>query len=149
MDVILMQSVENLGEMGDTVSVARGYARNYLIPQGLAVLATEGHRKLVAEHMKLEAKRDDLRKAGAEELAAKLGELSCTITVQAGDDDKLFGSVGPRDIADALKADSGEFDHKQIVLDEAIKQLGVYSVPVKLHPEVEVTAKVWVVKATT
>jgi large subunit ribosomal protein L9 len=141
-----MQSVDNLGEMGQTVTVARGYARNYLIPKGLAVLATDGHRKLVEQHMKLEAKRDDLRKAGAEELAAKLGELSCTITVQAGDDDKLFGSVGPRDIADALK-ESGEFDHKQIVLEEAIKQLGVYSVPVKLHSEVEVTAKVWVVKA--
>jgi large subunit ribosomal protein L9 len=147
MDVILMQNVDNLGNMGDTVTVTRGYARNYLIPKGLAVLATEGHRKLVAEHMKLEAKRDDLRKASAEELAAKLGELSCTITVQAGEDDKLFGSVGPRDIAAALKTDAGEFDHKQIVLDEAIKQLGVYSVPVKLHSEVEVTAKVWVVKA--
>jgi len=147
MDVILMQSVDNLGEMGETVKVARGYARNFLIPQGLAVLATEGHRKLVEQHMKLEAKRDDLRKASAEELAARLGELSCTITVQAGDDDKLFGSVGPRDIAEALTGDSAEFDHKQIVLDEAIKQLGVYSVPVKLHTEVEVTAKVWVVKA--
>ena len=147
MDVILMQSVENLGEMGDTVSVARGYARNYLVPKGLAVLATEGHRKLVVEHMKLEAKRDDLRKASAEELAAKLGELSCTITVQAGEDDKLFGSVGPRDIAEALKIDGGEFDHKQIVLTEAIKQLGVYTVPVKLHAEVEVNARVWVVKA--
>ena len=67
------------------VSVAAGYARNYLVPKGLAVLATEGHRKLVAEHMKLAAKREDLRKAGAEELAAKLGELSCTITVQAGE----------------------------------------------------------------
>jgi len=106
MEVILMESVENLGEMGDTVSVARGYARNFLVPKGLAVLATDGHRKLVAEHMKLEAKRDDLRKASAEELAAKLGELSCTITVQAGDDDKLFGSVGPRDIAEALKSDT-------------------------------------------
>ena len=148
MEVILMQSVDNLGEMGDTVSVARGFARNFLIPKGLAVLATDGHRKLVAEHMKLEAKRDDLRKASAEELAAKLGELSCTITVQAGDDDKLFGSVGPRDIAEALKSENNEFDHKQVVLDEAIKQLGVYSVPVKLHSEVEVTAKVWVVKAT-
>ena len=147
MEVILMQSVDNLGQMGDTVSVNRGYARNYLIPKGLAVLATEGHRKLVAEHMKLEAKRDDLRKASAEELAAKLGELSCTITVQAGEDDKLFGSVGPRDIAEALKTETSEFDHKQIVLAEAIKQLGVYSVPVKLHSEVEVTAKVWVVKA--
>jgi large subunit ribosomal protein L9 len=146
MDVILMQSVDSLGEMGQTVTVARGYARNYLIPKGLAVLATDGHRKLVEQHMKLEAKRDDLRKAGAEELAARLGELSCTITVQAGEDDKLFGSVGPRDIAEALK-ESGEFDHKQIVLEEAIKQLGVYSVPVKLHSEVEVTAKVWVVKA--
>ena len=147
MEVILMQSVDNLGQMGDTVSVNRGYARNYLIPKGLAVLATEGHRKLVAEHMKLEAKRDDLRKASAEELAAKLGELSCTITVQAGEDDKLFGSVGPRDIAEALKTETSEFDHKQIVLAEAIKQLGVYSVPVKLHSEVEVTAKVWVVRA--
>jgi len=147
MDVILMQSVDNLGEMGDTVAVARGFARNYLIPKGLAVLATEGHRKMVAEHMKLEAKRDDLRRAGAEELAARLGELSCTISVQAGEDEKLFGSVTARDIAVALKSEHLEFDHKQIVLDEAIKQLGVYSVPVKLHTEVEVTAKVWVVKS--
>ena len=97
--------------------------------------------------MKLESKLDDLRKASAEELAAKLGELSCTITVQAGEDDKLFGSVGPREIAEALKTENNDFDHKQVVLDEAIKQLGVYSVPVKLHSEVEVTAKVWVVKA--
>jgi large subunit ribosomal protein L9 len=148
MDVILMQNVEDLGQMGDTITVARGFARNFLVPKGLAVLATEGHRKLVAEHMKLESKRDDLRKASAEELAAKLGELSCTITVQAGEDDKLFGSVGPRDIAEALKNDTNEFDYKQIVLTEAIKQLGVYSVPVKLHSEVEVIAKVWVVKAT-
>lgn len=146
MDVILMESVDNLGEMGETVAVARGFARNYLIPQGKAVLATEGHRKMVQEHMKLEAKRDDLRRAGAEELAAKLGELSCTITVQAGDDDKLFGSVGAREIAEALVSDALEFDHKMIKLEEAIKQLGVYSVPVKLHSDVEVTAKVWVVK---
>lgn len=146
MDVILMESVENLGEMGETVSVARGYARNYLIPRGLAVLATEGHRQMVQEHMKLEAKRDDLRRAGAEELAAKLGELSCTLTVQAGDDDKLFGSVTARDIAEALESEELDFDHKMIQLDDAIKQLGVYSVPVKLHSQVEVTAKVWVVK---
>lgn len=146
MDLILMENVESLGEMGDTVTVARGYARNYLIPKGLAVLATDGHRKMVAEHMKLETKRDDLRRAGAEELAAKLGELSCTITAQAGEDDQLYGSVTTRDIAEALKRDDVEFDHKMIVLDEAIKQLGVYSVPVKLHSDVEVMAKVWVVK---
>ncbi len=147
MEVILMESVDNLGEMGETVNVARGFARNYLIPKGLAVLATDGHRKLVAEHMKLSAKREDLRKAGAEELAAKLGELSCTIGVQADEEDKLFGSVTARDIAESLESEYTNFDFKQIVLDEAIKQLGVYSVPVKLHSEVEVTAKVWVVKA--
>jgi len=146
MELILMEDVENLGEMGDTVNVARGYARNYLVPKGLAVLATDGHRKLVAEHMKLSAKREDLRKAGAEELAAKLGELNCTITVQADEDDKLFGSVTARDIAESLESDHTTFEHRQIVLDEAIKQLGVYSVPVKLHSDVEVTAKVWVVK---
>jgi large subunit ribosomal protein L9 len=147
MDVILMENVENLGEMGATVTVARGFARNYLIPKGLAVLATDGHRKLVAEHMKLSAKREDLRKAGAEELAAKLGELSCTINVQADDEDKLFGSVTARDIAESLSSGGTSFEHKQIVLEESIKQLGVYTVPVKLHAEVEVPAKVWVVKA--
>jgi len=146
MELILMERVEHLGEMGDTVTVARGYARNYLIPKGLAVLATDGHRKMVAEHMKLEAKRDDLRKAGAEELAAKLGELSCTITAQAGEDDQLYGSVTARDIAEALKTDDVQFDHRMIVLEDAIKQLGVYTVAIKLHSEVEVPAKVWVVK---
>ncbi len=147
MEVILMESVDNLGEMGETVNVARGFARNYLVPKGLAVLATDGHRKLVAEHMKLSAKREDLRKAGAEELAAKLGELSCTINVQADDEDKLFGSVTARDIAENLASDHVTIEHQQIVLDEAIKALGVYSVPVKLHSDVEVMAKVWVVKA--
>ena len=146
MDVILMESVDGLGEMGQTVSVKRGYARNFLFPQSMAVVATEGNSKVVAEHIKLHAKRDDLRKVSAEELAASLGEISCTLTVQADEDDKLFGSVTARDIAEALKNDIIKFEHKQIVLDEPIKQLGVYSVPVKLHAEVEVVAKVWVVK---
>jgi large subunit ribosomal protein L9 len=147
MEVILMENVENLGEMGATVNVARGFARNYLVPKGLAVLATDGHRKLVAEHMKLSAKREDLRKAGAEELAAKMGELSCTIAVEADEEDKLFGSVSARDIAANLESDHTTIEHQQIVIEEAIKQLGVYTVGVKLHAEVEVTAKVWVVKA--
>ena len=147
MDIILMKDVENLGAMGQTVTVARGFARNYLLPQGLAVVASGGNRNLVQEKMKLEAKRDNLRKGSAQQLAAKLGELSCTLTVQAGDDDKLFGSVSARDIAEALKNEHVELEHKQILLEEPIKQLGVYSVPVKLHAEVQVTAKVWVVKA--
>ena len=146
MDVILMTSMDDLGQMGQTVSVKRGYARNFLIPQGKAVPATSGNSKLVAEHIKLETKRDSLRKVGAKELAASLGEISCTITVQAGEEDKLFGSVTARDIAEALQSENVELDHRQIILDEPIKQLGVYSVPVRLHPEVEVMAKVWVVK---
>ena len=146
MDMILMQSVESLGEMGETVSVARGYARNYLIPQGLAVEASDGARKVVAQHMKQESKRDLVRKAGAETLAQELGELSCTLSVQADDEDKLFGSVGARDIAEAVSTDAVTIEHKQVVLDEPIKQLGVYSVPVKLHSDVEVSAKVWVVR---
>ncbi len=147
MDVILMKDVDDLGRMGETVKVARGYARNYLVPRGMAVAASDGNRNLVQEHMKLEAKRDQLRKTSAQKLAAQLGELSCTITVQAGEDDRLFGSVTARDIADALKAGNVELDRRQIVLDEPIKQLGVYSVPVRLHSEVEITAKVWVVKS--
>jgi large subunit ribosomal protein L9 len=147
MEVILTQSVENLGQIGETVTVARGYARNFLIPRGLAMVASEAHRKVVQEKMSLEIKRDSLRKATAEELAGRYGEMSCTISVQAGEDDKLFGSVTGRDIAEALQNEYAELDQKQINLDEPIKQLGVYSVPVRLHPEVEVTAKVWVVKA--
>lgn len=142
-----MTSIENLGEIGETVSVKRGYARNFLLPQGKAVEANEGNAKMVLEHMKLESKRDDLRKTAAEDLAGKMGEISCTITVQADEEEKLFGSVTARDIAEALAADGKEFEHKQIVLDEPIKQLGVYTVPVKLHAEVQVEAKVWVVKS--
>lgn len=146
MDVILMTSMDNLGEMGQTVSVKRGYARNYLIPQGMAMPASEGNAKIVAEHIKLHAKRDNLRKEAAEELAKTLGEISCTISVQANEEEQLFGSVTARDIAEALQAENHQFERRQIALEEPIKQLGVYTVPVKLHPEVAVEAKVWVVK---
>ena len=148
MDVILTQSVDDLGEMGALVSVAPGFARNYLIPKGMAVIATKGHRKQVEEKIRLEQKRDARRKADAEVLAKQWAEkeLSATITVQAGDDDKLFGSVVARDIAQAFGEQNLNFEHKQILLEEPIKQLGVYTVPVQLHRDVEVPAKVWVVK---
>jgi len=147
MEVILMESVEHLGAMGETVSVARGYARNYLVPKGLAVSATDAHRKVVAEHMKLATKRDDMRKSEAEVLAAKIGSLSCTITVQADEENKLFGSVTARDIAEKLESAHVKIEHKQIVLDEAIKELGEFTVPVKLYGDVTVTATVTVAKA--
>lgn len=146
MDVILTQDVENLGNMGDAVSVAPGFARNFLLPQGMAVVATAGQRRMVEEKMRQAVSRESHLKADAEAMAAKVGELSCTLTVQAGDDDNLYGSVTARDIAIAFKDQEVEFESQQILLDEPIKQLGVYNVPVKLHAEVQVIAKVWVVK---
>jgi len=147
MDVILMQNVDNLGRVGETVSVAAGYARNFLIPKGMAVVASESQRKVVEQHIAREAKHDLQRKAGAEALAAQIGELSCTIPVQADDDEKLYGSVGPRDIAAALESEKVEIGHHMVALAEPIKQLGVYTVPIRLHHDVQVEAKVWVVRA--
>ena len=145
MEIILMHNVENLGRMGETVSVARGYARNYLIPKGLAVTSSEASRKIVAAHLKQEAKREDARLAEARALAARIGTLTCTLAVQADDEDKLFGSVTARDIAGALHSEHASFDHKQVLLDEPIKVLGDFDVEVKIHGDVRVTAKVTVV----
>ncbi|MFO7608710.1 MAG: 50S ribosomal protein L9 [Candidatus Krumholzibacteriia bacterium] len=147
MDVILMQNVDNLGPMGKTVSVAAGYARNFLIPKGLAVPATDGHRKLVELHLVKEAKKDQEHKAAAQTLAGGLGTLACTITALADDEDKLYGSVGPRDIAVLLPQDKVQIDHHMIVMDEPIKTLGEHTVQVRLHHEVRVEAKVTVVRA--
>jgi len=146
MDVILLKRVDNLGEAGDVISVARGYARNYLIPQGIAVVADDSHRRALVEEDRLSGLRSRKMKRVAEEIASSFQEVSCTIPVQAAEDEKLYGSVGERDIADALRALGHEIEHRQIVLEEPIKQLGVYTVPVKLHEEVEVTVKVWVVR---
>ncbi len=147
MEVLLLKNVDNLGDMGQMVTVRAGYARNYLIPKGFAVVANQSQRRVFKESLRQEVLRDKKRKRNAEGIAASHQELSCTITVQAGEDDRLFGSVTTRDIAAAMLDQEIEIDHKQVELEEPIKQLGVYSVPVRLHPEVEVPVKVWVVKA--
>lgn len=145
MDVILLENVENLGKMGEVVSVARGYARNYLLPQGKAMEATEGAQKVVAEKMVLEAKRDHKRKEAAEVLAADLvkRDLSVVIAAKVGEEDKLYGSVTARDIAAALAEQKElEFEHQQIGLENPLKEIGEFEVPVKLHAEVAITIKV-------
>ncbi|MBK8166531.1 MAG: 50S ribosomal protein L9 [bacterium] len=147
MEIILMHNVENLGRMGETVSVARGFARNYLIPKGLAVTSSEAHRKLVAAHLKQEAKREDARLGEARVLAARIGTLTCTLAVQADDENKLFGSVTARDIAGALHSEHASFDHKQVLLEEPIKLLGEHDVELKIYGDVRVTAKVNVVRS--
>ncbi|MBK6733064.1 MAG: 50S ribosomal protein L9 [bacterium] len=147
MEIILMHNVENLDRMGDTVSVKRGFARNYLIPKGLAVVSSEAHRKLVAAHLKQEAKREDQRLGEARVLAAKIGTLSCTLAVQADEENKLFGSVTARDIAAVLHSDHATIEHKQVLLEEPLKMLGEYDVEVKIYGDVRVIAKVNVVRS--
>ncbi len=146
MKVILRESVENLGNRGDTVDVARGYARNYLIPKSLAVEATSGNRRMYSEEEKLRDVRENKVRRQAERLAEKMRKVSVTAAVQVGEEDRLFGSVTSHDIEELLRAQGFEVDRRKILLDEPLKALGVYTVPIKLHREVECAIKVWVVK---
>lgn len=146
MKLILLQDVEHLGLAGDEVSVAAGYARNFLIPKKLAAHSTPGAlRVLAANKEKIEAKRQEDLKA-AQELAAKIAEVEISIAVQASDDNRLFGSVNSRTIADKLAESGFKVEYQRIMLEEPIKELGKYEVPVKLHADVTATAKIWIVR---
>jgi len=145
-EVLLMADVAELGSEGDVVNVSNGYARNCLFPQKLAAPVTEAtRRRLVAIQRKREA---DLQAelATAAEMAEKLGAASCTIAVKTGEDDKLYGSVTTGDIAEALKNQGIEIDRHTVELDNPIKELGVFDVKVKVHPQVDATVKVWIVE---
>ncbi len=146
MKVILREIVENLGKRGETVDVAKGYARNYLIPRKLAVEATAGNQRSYAEEEKLREVRENKIRRQAERLAEKVRKVSVTATAQVGEDDRLFGSITAHDIEELLRAQGFEIDRKKILLEEPLKALGVYTVPIKLHREVECAIKVWVVK---
>lgn len=146
MEIILTSKVEGLGERGDVVKVKDGYARNYLIPKKLALPATGAMKKVMTEENRMRELRDDKLKRSLTETAEKMRDLSVTIVVQAGEEDRLYGSVGEYDIARAISEQGYEVDHGMIVMDEHIKTLGVYTVPVRLHRDVEVPVKVWVVK---
>jgi large subunit ribosomal protein L9 len=146
MELILKAKVEGLGDRGDIVKVKDGYARNFLIPNNLAVPATDAHRKVLDEESRIRAIRDDKLKRSVETVAEKMKDLSCTIVVQAGEEDKLYGSVGTHDIAESVVKQGFDITHRQVMLEEPIKQLGVYTVRIRLHREVEVPIKVWVVK---
>lgn len=146
MEVILLESVPNLGDRGATVKVKPGYARNFLFPRRLALPASEGNAHVFREHARVMEKRDHHAMEEARAQAAKLAEASCTIAVQVGEDDKLYGSVTTVDIARSLADQGHQVEKKQIQLDEPIKQLGVYTVDVRLHREVSAPVKVWVVK---
>jgi large subunit ribosomal protein L9 len=146
MEVILLDEIDKLGSFGAVVKVADGYARNYLLPKKLALEATAQNKKRVETERKLRELQAGREKARLEELAQLLEKTPCTIRKQVGENDRLFGSVTAIDIVKSLKEEGIEVDKKNIVLKEPLKALGIYTVSVKLHPEVTAELKVWVVK---
>jgi len=144
MEVILREDINNLGSRGDLVKVASGYARNFLLPKKMAVAATEANRKIVEQERQAHLRKEAKFKGEAEDLAKLMNGVSVTINQKAGENDQLFGSVTAKDIADALAAKNYTLDRRKIQLDEPIKQLGEYKVPVRLHKDViaEVTVVV-------
>jgi large subunit ribosomal protein L9 len=147
MKVILQENIDTLGHIGDIVKVAPGYARNYLLPKGLAVVATEKNAKAL-EHVKRQmAYKKDKALESARLLASKLADVVIELTHQAGEEGKLFGSVTNMEIAAALKEKGFDIDRKTILLADPIKNLGEYTVPVKINPEVSASLKVTVIAA--
>jgi len=142
MKVILKENIETLGHIGDIVKVAPGYARNYLLPKGLAIEATEKNAKALDHALRQMAYKKDKVMESAKALAAKLEAVAIELTHQAGEEGKLFGAVTNMEIAAFLKDKGFEIDRKTIILAEPIKQLGEYTVSVKVAPEVTATIKV-------
>ena len=146
MEVILRQAIDNLGHPGDIVKVSPGYARNFLLPRGIAFEATEGNKKRIAqEKSRLEA-AEGARRDAAGELAKKIEEVSLSFSARVGEEGKLFGSITAADIATQLEAQGIHVEKRMIDLHEPIKALGVYRIPVRLHADVKPEVKVWVIK---
>ncbi len=143
--VILNENVANLGHTGDVVRVRAGYARNYLLPRRLAVVADQRNLRAFENQKRIAMARRDAQKSVALKLKERLEALSVLIPVRAGEEGKLFGSVTNLDIERALRAQGFEVDRREIGLDEPIKQLGEYTVAIRLQPEVEATLRLRVV----
>ena len=146
MELLLKQNVEHLGRTGEVVDVKPGYARNYLLPRGLAVMVTQSNLAEIERARAAALAEEQQRIAGLKDMAGKLAEASVTIEGKANEEGHLFGSVGAAQIAAALREKQVVVDDKQVRLEQPIKEIGVYDVPVHLHAEVEATVKVWVVQ---
>ena len=146
-ELLLIQSVEHLGKQGEVVQVKRGYALNYLIPEGLATLASDHHKRMVEKHR---AKLEEIERQRQSELrkqAAEIGKQSITIEAKATDDGHLYGSVGAPEIVAALKKNGVTLAAEQIKLEGVLKELGLYTVKIRFSSEVDGELKVWVVPA--
>jgi len=147
MKVVLIEDIPKLGKTGELVQVKDGYARNYLLPKKLAIQANLQNIKSLEHQKTLLRQKQNRIKRDAEKLAQKIEKTSCTISKPAGEEDKLFGSVTSLDIEKSLKEEGIKIERKKILLEEPIKTLGIYKVPIRLHPEVTANVKIWVVKA--
>jgi large subunit ribosomal protein L9 len=143
MEVILREDIEKVGSRGQVVKVAPGYARNFLLPKKLAVAATESNKKIVEQERQSHLRKEAKQKGEAEDLSKLLTGVSVTIAQKAGENDQLFGSVTSKDVGDALALKNYTIDRRKIHMDDPIKQLGEYKVPVRLHKDV--TAEITVV----
>ena len=146
MKIILTEDSDSLGESGAVVEVKDGYARNYLLPRKLALVANRSNTAVYEEVRRQKGARNTKAKRDAENLAGKLSKASCTISVAVGEEDRIFGSVTPQQIADVLIEQGFEIDRRQVELDDSIRALGVYDVSIRLHAEITTNVKVWVVK---
>jgi large subunit ribosomal protein L9 len=144
MEVILREDVQSLGKAGDLVRVKPGYARNFLLPKGLAYEATEGNKKRIAAEGRAREARHATERAEAEQLASRLGGMAITLTAKAGEGDRLFGSITSQDIADAVTAKGFDLDKRKIELEHPLKTLGTHMVSVRLHADVHAEVAVTV-----
>lgn len=145
MRIIFQEDIPNLGKAGEIKDVADGYARNYLFPRNLALLANKKNLRLWEEKKKNQEKKELRKLKQAEEMAQTLERTSCTISVKSGKEEKIFGAVTNTDIAEALNKEGINIDKKDILLAEPIRHIGAYIVEVNLHPQVKAKLKVWVV----
>ncbi len=144
-EVILREDIKTLGRAGEMVRVKPGYARNYLLPQGLAYEATEGNRKRIAAETRVRAAKDQAERTEAERVAGTLSGLTLTLKGKAGEEGKLFGSITSQDIAEALASEGYSFDRRRIELEHPIKSTGTHAVSLRLHPDVHAELRVSVV----
>jgi large subunit ribosomal protein L9 len=146
MDLILVKDVAFLGKAGETITVKDGYARNFLIPQGLALAAIARNRERMDALRAAQAQQAELAKAKAVQLADRLSKISCTIPVLVGEQGKLHGAVTAADIMEALEQEGVTLEKRQLVLEKPLSHCGAYQIPIRLHPEVTASLKVEVVK---
>lgn len=146
MKVILRKNFDQLGKVGDVLTVKDGYARNYLIPRQIAYQATKGNILALEEEKKQITKKEVKELEAAQKFASDLERVSITIPVKVGEEDKIFGTVTNQMISDSLKEKGFDIDKRKIEITEPIKSLGIYSVSIKLHPSVSATVKTWVVR---